>query len=89
MWLLIPYLEGTDSRTNPFEEEGSDENQATSMPKEFIRVPITRARAKLLQNSICEVLKNRSTDHKLELHRENFKGLNLVEINVESCHVGP
>ncbi|KAJ9170219.1 hypothetical protein P3X46_018343, partial [Hevea brasiliensis] len=28
---------GTDSRTNPFEAEGNDENQATSTPKDFIQ----------------------------------------------------
>ncbi|KAJ9170174.1 hypothetical protein P3X46_018302, partial [Hevea brasiliensis] len=36
----------TDSRTNPFEAEGNDENQATSTTKDFIQGPITRARAK-------------------------------------------
>jgi len=76
---------GTDSRTNPFEAKGNDENQATSTTKDFIQGPITRARAKSLQNLICEII--RSKDYKLEWHEEKCKGLNLVKIMLRSDQV--
>jgi len=62
-----------------------DENQATSTTKDFIQGPITRARAKSLQNLICEII--RSKDYKLEWHEEKCKGLNLVKIMLRSDQV--
>ena len=55
---LFPFDVGEDSRTNPFEERGNDENhqgntiKASSDPLQIHRGPITRARAKKMQAAL-------------------------------------
>jgi hypothetical protein len=48
---LSPFDVGDDSRTNPFEERGNDENQQVSLkdPLHILVGPITRVKSKMIQ----------------------------------------
>ena len=51
---LSPFDVGNDSRTNPFEEKGNDENQQASL-KDSLHVPvgpITRTRSKMIKEAL-------------------------------------
>jgi hypothetical protein len=55
---ISPFDVGDDSRTNPFEERGNDGNQQASL-KDPLHVPvgpITRARSKMIEEAISELI---------------------------------
>ena len=50
---LSPFNVGDDSRTNPFEKRGNDENQQTfTDPLHVLVGPITRARSKNIKEAL-------------------------------------
>ena len=81
---LSPFDVGDDSRTNPFEERGNDENQQAL--KDPLHVPfglITRARSKKIKEAlnglIQEIWADSNTGHSKLGPREDEGVINLIQ----------
>jgi hypothetical protein len=80
-----PFDVGDDSRTNPFEKRGSDENQQTSL-KDPLHVPvgpITRARSKMIKEALSGLIQEIWADSKNEQSnlgpKEDERVINLIQ----------
>ena len=67
---LSPFDVGDDSRSNPFEERGNDENQHWPLqdPLHVPSGPITRARAKKLKETFSGLIQEIWADYKIPKH---------------------
>jgi hypothetical protein len=80
-----PFDIGDDSRTNPFEERGNDENQQASL-KDPLHVPvgpITRARSKMIKEALSgliqEIWVGSKTGHSKFGPKEDEGVINLIQ----------
>ena len=79
-----PFHVGDDSRMNPFEERGNDENQHTFRDPLHVPVgPITRARSKKIKEAlngpIQEILADSNAGHSKLGPKEDEGVINLIE----------
>jgi hypothetical protein len=82
---LSPFDIGDDSRTNPFEERGNDENQQASL-KDPLHVPvgpITRARSKMIKEALSRLIQEiwvgSKTGHSKFGPKEDEGVINLIQ----------
>ena len=82
---LSPFDVGEDSRTNPFEERGNDENQQASLknPLHVPVGPITRARSKMIKEALSgliqEIWAGSKTGHSNLGPKEDERVINLIQ----------
>jgi len=78
---LSPFDVGVDSRTNPFEERGNDENhqgntiKASSDPLHIHGSPITKARAKKMQAALNGLIEKMWIENAIQDARHHELGL--------------
>ena len=85
---LSPFDVGDDSRTNPFEERGNDENQqAFKDPLHVLVEPITKARSKKIKEAlnglIQEIWADSNARHSKLGPKEDESVINLIQ-SIES-----
>ena len=81
---LSPFDVGDDSRTNPFEERGNDENQqAFKDPLHVLAGPITKARSKKIKEAlnglIQEIWADSNVGHSKFGPKEDEGVINLIQ----------
>ena len=79
---LSPFDVGDDLRTNPFQEEGNDENRkaSTKDPLQVPVGPITRARAKKFKEALNGLIQGLWADSNCKMDsNKNLRILNLIQ----------